>query len=249
MTINVVPEARAAVRTRTARVLALLAALLVLGGLVVPTGQAQAATKYGTVRAATQKMVGPHLANYRQMGTHRVGTRLVLTCYAWGQKVWGWGGVSNLWYRVSDGSYVADVDIYTGSNNPITGACPRMSHNAFVSQTRGSIWENSIGTLPGECVSLVSLYLLRVHGIKTGAWGHAVAYKSGGSGGKEMAKRGFKWRTDRSFRNGDILVWQGGVGHIAVWHNGQIYDQNNNGRKKAGSATFFSKGYLGYWRK
>lgn len=147
---------------------------------------------------------------------------------------------------------MADVDLYTGSNNPITGACPTISHASFVSQTRGYVWENSDGTWPGECTSLVSLYLLRVKGIKTGAWGNAVDYRDGGTGGKKLKERGYKWRADRSFKDGDILVWKGGpsnVGHIAIWHGGKIYDQNNGARRYAGSASFFSSGYLGYWRK
>lgn len=86
---------------------------------------AQAYTGTGTAMVATQRMTGPHLYNYRQVGTYAKGKRLTLSCYVRGQSVRGYyGGPSNLWYRVSDGYYVADIDLYTGSNNPITSACP-----------------------------------------------------------------------------------------------------------------------------
>ena len=205
------------------------------------------------VRATTQRMTGPYLRpNFDQVGTYPSGSRIALSCYLWGQRVTGWGGTSNLWYKISDGYYAADVDLDTGSNNPITGACPTISITSFVSQTRGKVWANAAGTYAGECVSLVSQYLLRVYGIKSGAWGNAVDYRPGGSGGSQMSFQGFKWSSDRSFRDGDILVWQGGVGHIAIWYGGRLYDQNNSSHspaRSANSSPFFSAGYLGYWRK
>jgi murein DD-endopeptidase MepM/ murein hydrolase activator NlpD len=54
---------------------------------------------------------------------------LTLVCYKRGQSVKGFyspyiaGGYDNLWYKVSDGYFVSDVDINTGSNNPVTAAC------------------------------------------------------------------------------------------------------------------------------
>ena len=124
----------------------------------------------------------------------------------------------------------------------------------FVANTTGKELSNAQGTYPGQCVSLVSQYLLQVYGITTGAWGNAVDYQSGGSGGNHLAANGFSWSTDQSFANGDILVWGAGAytgayGHIAVWYNGKIYDQNNAGRMTAGLDPYFASGFLGHWRK
>lgn len=75
-------------------------------------------------------------------------------------------------------------------------------------------------------------------------------YRAGGSAGRRLAGLGFTWRTDRAFRNGDILVWGNGrYGHVAVWYNGKIFDQNHAGRRTAALDPFFSSGYLGYWRR
>ncbi|MFD9829626.1 hypothetical protein ACFWXB_19280 [Tsukamurella tyrosinosolvens] len=81
------------------------------------------------VVAQTQKMTGPSLTT-KQVGWYPAGARVTLQCYERGQSVKGalskWhpnGGWDNLWYKTSDGVFVADIDIETGSNNPVTGAC------------------------------------------------------------------------------------------------------------------------------
>lgn len=126
----------------------------------------------------------------------------------------------------------------------------------FVAKTMGQELSNAQGTFKGECVSLVSQYLLQVYGITTGQWGNAVDYRSGGSGGNHLAANGFTWSTNQSFVNGDILVWEynpgfayTAAGHIAVWYNGKIYDQNNAGRRTAGLAPYSPLGFVGHWRK
>lgn len=130
---------------------------------------------------------------------------------------------------------------------------------AFVNATRGQTLANAQGGYAGECVSLVSQYLLRVWGITSGAWGNAVDYRSGGSGGNQLASRGFTWSTSQSFVNGDILVWgpdagagTGSAGHIGIWANGAVYDQNDGRHTPARTAnysSFWSGGFLGRWRK
>ena len=84
-------------------------------------GEQRAAS--GVVMANTQKMSSPHLSTV-QYGTYYEGTRVTLSCAVYGQRVSGWGGSSSLWYWTGS-SYVADVDLSTGSDNPITGKCSR----------------------------------------------------------------------------------------------------------------------------
>ena len=129
----------------------------------------------------------------------------------------------------------------------------------FVANTIGHELSNAQGTFPGECVSLVSQYLLQVHGITTGAWGNAIDYQAGGSGGNHLSDNGFSWSTDQSFANGDILVWgqnagagTGPYGHVGIWYGGKVYDQNDGRHSPAivaGYSTFWTGGYLGHWRK
>jgi hypothetical protein len=129
----------------------------------------------------------------------------------------------------------------------------------FVANTMGQQLANAQGTYSGECVSLVSQYLLQVYGVTTGAWGNAIDYQSGGSGGSHLVANGFSWSTDQSFANGDILVWgpnaQAGTssyGHVGIWYGGRVYDQNDGRHspaRTAGYSTFWTGGYLGHWRK
>ncbi len=222
----------------------------------------------GTVMATTQRMAGPTL-NTARAGSYNQGRLLGLSCYQRGQSVKGYyskyipGGWDNLWYRAADGYWVPDVDINTNSNKPVTGPCsqpppppapPSSSVDGFVSRNTGRQLSNAQGTYAGECVSLVSQFLLQNYRITTGAWGNAVDYRVGGSGGSRLTANGFRWSSDSNFRNGDILVWGAGRytsadGHIAIWYNGKIFDQNFAGRRTAGLDSFFPYGYLGHWRK
>jgi len=113
------------------RVAAVCATFLM--ALLVGAPSASAAP-LATVKINTQRMSAATL-NVRQAGWYYAGSRLSLSCYARGQSVKGYyspwipGGWDNLWYRTSDGFWVADVDIDTGSNNPVTGACPARIFN------------------------------------------------------------------------------------------------------------------------
>lgn len=87
----------------------------------------------GLVMVQTQRTSAPNLASqYKSppiMVWWQKGVRVNLECYVWGQAVKGYysryfsGGWDNLWYRTPSSSYIADVDIDTGSNNPVTRAC------------------------------------------------------------------------------------------------------------------------------
>jgi hypothetical protein len=97
-----------------------------------PSGVVQAAPPtgvFGTVMARTQRMSDANLTS-SQAGWYEASARLQLSCYKHGQSVKGYysgsvgnGGWDDIWYQVSDGYFVADIDINTGSNSPVTGAC------------------------------------------------------------------------------------------------------------------------------
>ena len=252
-----------------------IAVLLAASGLHTLVFAAPAdAAPTATVMVKTQRVSDATLKS-RQDGWYNKGQKLTLTCFKRGQAVQGFfsfnipnGGWDNLWYKVSDNHFVADVDIETGSLKPITPECGKPAPQPpqapsggsgpsfttrvdnFVANTNG----NQVGD--GQCVTLVKKYLSEVHGITAGGWGDAIAYRKGGSGGNQLESRGFTWHTDQNFKKGDILVWEQNPrfaylpqGHMAIWYNGKIYDQNYAGRLTAGSDPFSGYGYLGYWRK
>lgn len=252
---------------RAATVLTSIALAFGAAVATAPAASALPSTAQATVMAKTQKQANPNLNTKELKGWYTKGKRVTLTCYAYGQSVKGWGspgiagGWDNLWYKTSDGVYVADVDLSTGSNSRVvankcgTTTSTKVSLSTFYSKNIGKTLANASGDNAGECVSLVSQYLLQVYGLKTGAWGNALDYRSGGTGGKQLKAAGWKWSTDRNFRDGDIVVWDYAAGyvssdgHIGVWYQGKVLQQNYNGKRYATLIPFFTQGYLGHWRR
>lgn len=160
----------------------------------------------------------------------------------------GWRGLVG---RVVIAAVTAIAGMATVAVPPASAA---MSLDQFVAESQGKEWANVQGTYSGECVSLISQYLFKVYDISTGKWGNAVDYRAGGTGGNQLASRGFSWSGDQAFQDGDILVWGDGAstgpeGHVAIWYHGQLFDQNWAGHRYAAFHGFFSSGYLGHWRK
>jgi len=81
-----------------------------------------------TVKVKTQRMSDANLGSH-QDGWYNPGDRVTLVCSRRGQPVKGFfsfnipGGWDNLWYQTSDGHFVADVDIETGTLNDVTSDC------------------------------------------------------------------------------------------------------------------------------
>lgn len=107
----------------------LAAILLAMGGW---TESAHAETTNDTVMVKTQRMSSSTLKS-TQKGWWSKGSHLRLVCYERGQSVSGYysryvkGGRSNIWYRASDGYWIADIDLSTGSNNPVTPTCSSLT--------------------------------------------------------------------------------------------------------------------------
>ncbi len=245
------------------RAAALLTAIFIASATLITTATtSEAATKYGTVMVTTQRMKGPHLTNYQQVGTYAKGKKLTLTCYIRGQVVIGWGGKSNLWYKISDGYYAADVDLYTGSNNPITVACPAPKKaplsqrvDAFIKKWDGkrADYDKAFGA---QCVDLFTYYGLEVVGAKPEGGDAKTRYRK--TAGYTRVSAG------SAAKKGDVAVWGNGrYGHIAIVYKDTaansktlpIFSQNHQapydgGRNsKAAKVPSYSKtGLLGYLR-
>lgn len=149
---------------------------------VVPVcaDQPVADTTNAAVMATTQRMSSDTLSS-TQSGVYSGGARLTLSCYLHGQAVKGYfsssfpGGYDDLWYQVDDGYWVADVDIQTGSNNPVTPACvappapPAVSSDeitraqswidAKVPYNQGGHYSNIYGNYREDCSGFVSMAL------------------------------------------------------------------------------------------
>lgn len=127
-TYSVGHVATSCVRSGTIRRLLTLVVGVALLLLPATFAQQAFAATTGTVMATTQRMSDATL-NSQQNGWYQKGSKPALTCYKRGQAVRGYysssfpNGLDDLWYKVSDGYFIADVDMNTGSNNPVTPAC------------------------------------------------------------------------------------------------------------------------------
>lgn len=87
-----------------------------------------------TVKSRTQRMADANLSSH-QNGWYDPGEHLTLECSKRGEPVKGFfsfnipNGWDNLWYKTADGSFVADVDIETGTLNDVTPDCDGGSPN------------------------------------------------------------------------------------------------------------------------
>jgi murein DD-endopeptidase MepM/ murein hydrolase activator NlpD len=103
-----------------------VAALTCVAVLLAASAHAEVAA---TVKAHTQRMTDANLGA-QQNGWYNEGDNVTLVCARRGQPVKGFfsfnipgGGWDNLWYKTSDGNFVADVDIETGTLNVVAPDC------------------------------------------------------------------------------------------------------------------------------
>jgi hypothetical protein len=114
-----------------------------------------------TAKARTQRMSDANLGS-QQNGWYNPGDQLTLVCSKRGQAVKGFfsfnipnGGWDNLWYQTSDGNFVADVDIETGTLNNVTADCgagaqdpapqPSSKADAAVAKANGMVNADAFG--------------------------------------------------------------------------------------------------------
>lgn len=113
------------------------------------------------VMAKTHRMSAPSL-NSQQDGWYGKDDKLTLECFERGEPVKGYfsfnipnGGWDNLWYRVSDNHFVANVDIETGTLDTVTGECgdqppPPVQASSTTGRALGKTQPYNTGT-PGQC--------------------------------------------------------------------------------------------------
>lgn len=174
-------------RRRQRAIAAIISIALACGLCVLVAAPAEAAPS-ATVMSKTQRMSGATL-NTKQLGWYAKGSKLKLSCHARGMAVKGHysssfkGGYDNLWYRTSDGGWVADVDINTGSNSAVVGACKKPSAEFRLPFAKG--YRAKITQSPGGSASHKDTYNRHAvdFGVPTGtrivAAGSGKIYKEG----------------------------------------------------------------------
>lgn len=240
-----------------ARALAVLIAMVLLPfATVVLTSSAANAATTAKVAVKTQKMTGPHLTSYTQKGWYEPGITITLKCYVRGQTVSGWGGSSDLWYQISDGYYAADVDLNTGSNDPITAKCPSSLStkvDAFKTKWLGKAADYD-GAYGAQCVDLFNFYNRDVIGATRAAVSYAYQLYDVYDSSKYT-----RVSASSAPKKGDVAVYasttpgSGGAGHVALvlGTSGSslvVLQQNANGRMYVTQDNASKSNLRGYLR-
>lgn len=104
-----------------------------------------------------------------------------------------------------------------------------------------------------QCVTLIVHYLKDVYDVSITQW-DASTYQPGQKSGTVMAASGWSWHQGTGdFQQGDVLVWSYtdaglAAGHIAIWYDGQLYEQNAHANPAISLDPWHTFGTLaGYW--
>lgn len=120
----------------------------------------------------------------------------------------------------------------------------------FKSDTMGGSYGNpGTGTYKGQCVSYVRLYMEEVLNIETAVWGNAVDYWSASEVLALFDKVASPLDGDIVVCGNDAGNWTGPEGHIAIWYQGKLLNQDYGGSLKVSMNPLFTQGLLGYLRK
>jgi hypothetical protein len=199
-------------------------ALAVLAGSTLMLASPAYADVAATAMARTQRMSDATL-NSAQNGWYNVGDRLTLVCSRRGQAVKGHfsfnipGGWDDLWYKTSDGNFVADVDIETGTLDVVAPDCSAVVSNppvpspistkaaAAVDKANGMVGTDSFGDR--GC----GMFVAAAYGVP------GIGYNTAKQFRDALAGQG-RIRTDGTPPAGALVFsqssWDGGAGHVVI---------------------------------
>jgi uncharacterized protein YraI len=102
-----------------------LALILVIPAVTVVVGGGIADAAAGTVTTAGSALTERAAPTTSAAATGSVanGATVTISCQTYAQKVTGHFGTSQVWDQLSDGSYVSDTYIYTGSDGTVAPLC------------------------------------------------------------------------------------------------------------------------------
>jgi hypothetical protein len=200
------------------------AVLAALAGSAVLFAAPAYADVTATAKVRTQRMSDASL-NVAQNGWYNAGDRLTLVCSKRGQAVKGYfsfnipGGWDDLWYKTSDGNFVADVDIETGTLDVVAADCGAAPSNptspaptstkaaAAVAKANGMVGTDSFGDR--GC----GMFVAAAYGVP------GIGYNTAKQFRDALAAQG-GIRMDGTPPAGALVFsqssWDGGAGHVVI---------------------------------
>ncbi len=242
-----------------------LAGLVAMGGLAVAGTTAHAVE--GEVGAeTTQRFGGPRWeaadrGKDTEQATWAQGEQLELLCHERsGEPISGfYDGTSDIYYLTADGGWVADIDLYTGSNEPVAPDCtPEQKVNGFA-----DFWVGNLADIDeqhgAQCVDLWSMYAHDVWGAERVLMGGDMGAHNIWTNDRFDESKFRKLSSDEAPRAGDVAVFGTGIdgtyGHVAIVtgvDGGTVttVEQNTDGSGKAPveEGTVNEEHLLGYLR-
>jgi hypothetical protein len=185
---------------------------------VAPAASADAGA---TVKAQTQRMSDANLGS-QQDGSYNAGDQLTLVCSKRGQGVKGFfsfnipGGWDNLWYKTSDGHFVADVDIETGTLDVVAPDCgggappptPSSSNaDAAVAKANSMVGTDAFGDR--GC----GMFVAAAYGVPGIGYDTAKQFRNALAGQGKIHMDGGPPKGSLVFSESS---WDGGAGHVVI---------------------------------
>ncbi len=217
-------SSNAAVEFRHPRVAPPALATLVVTALVAVMGTqsmteatSASADASGTVEVQTQRITDANLTS-RQDGSYNPGDQLTLVCSKRGRDVTGFfssnapGRLNDLWYQTSDGHFVADVDIETGTLKVAAPECGEAAPVADAGRATGRTQGVNPGTA-GQCTWGAALKWFQASGSYPALFGDAMSWSD--------AATAAGWTVADDPQDRSIVVFKpgvagaGSVGHVA----------------------------------
>ncbi|WP_374928463.1 CHAP domain-containing protein [Kytococcus sedentarius] len=202
-----------------------LAGLLAVGGLAL-AGTTAHAVEGEVGPETTQRFGGPRLEAERGESTEQAtwsqGEQLKILCHERsGEPIHGYyDGTSDIYYLTADGGWVADIDLYTGSNEPVVPGCtPEQKVAGFSDYWVGNLADID-GAYGAQCVDLWSMYAHDVWGAERVPMGGDMGAHNIWTNDRFDASKFRKLSADEGPRAGDVAVFGTGIdgqyGHVAI---------------------------------
>ncbi|MCE7004303.1 CHAP domain-containing protein [Kibdelosporangium philippinense] len=211
------------------RVLLLAACLALVGA---PMAHAATTAKIDTSGSAVNLRFGPG-TQYGITGSVSNGQTVTIVCTTRSEPVTGKYGTSTIWDKLSNGSWVADAFVFTGTSGPVepecgpTGIRPTADDYPY----RGN--PNAVDRwfmYSGQCTSWVAWRMEQVNGyFHNNGWRNGISGHWGDAHEWNDNAVRLGYRVDRTPRVGAIAQWERGAGGASGWgHVAYISAVNGN---------------------
>jgi uncharacterized protein YraI len=217
--------------------------LAVVGFLLVPSGAAFAAT--GTVNTAGSPLTvrAAPGTGYDAWSSVADGAKITILCQTPGSSVTGTYGTSTIWDMISNGGFVSDAYVYTGSDGYVEHQCvysanpPRANPRGINSAISWEFARLGSTAYENQCMH----FQAEAYG-----WSYS-GFPTAEYGGDWMVNHGYMHTSGIPPRG--ALVWYhntAGTGHVVVsLGEGKIIGTSVNGR--VGVASYLYRSYYRGW--